>query len=103
MSNWVSDLLDQREYVKDELWRLEQDLKRKSQELAQLKLEASGLGNAGLVVPSSVSGLSKGASAGSRALKKRKRNKQKTSWSALKREAGELQVVLSTLLVLILL
>ena len=33
MSNWVSDLLDQRADVKDELWRLDQDLKRKREEL----------------------------------------------------------------------
>ena len=63
MSNWVSDLLDQRADVNDELWRLEQDLKRKREELEQLKLEASDLSNACLIVASSVWGLSKGASA----------------------------------------
>ena len=36
MSNWVSDLLDQRADVKGELWRLEQDLNRKREELEQL-------------------------------------------------------------------
>ena len=35
MSNWVSDLLDQRADVKDELWKLEEDLKRKRERRAR--------------------------------------------------------------------
>ena len=77
MSCWVSDLLDQRVDAKGELWRLEQDLKSKREELEQLKVEASCLENTGLVVTCSVLGLSKAAAAGTRAPKKKKMNKQK--------------------------
>ena len=55
--NWIDDLVDQRAYVRDELWRLEQDLKSKREELEQLKVKASGLSKAVLVVTSSVPGL----------------------------------------------
>ena len=63
--------------MRDKLWRIEQDLKSKREELEQLKAEASGLRNTGPVVISSVSGLSKGASAGSSENKKMKKSKQK--------------------------
>ena len=66
-------------------------------------LETSGLGYAGPVVPCSVSEqlLSMGASAETRASKKKMgKEKPKTPWPALRREAGVLQVILSTLLVL---
>ena len=77
MSHWISDLWHQRMEVKNELWELEQDLKIKREEMEQLKLEASGLTNAGPVVTSSVSGLSKGATAETRTPQK-KRSKQKS-------------------------
>ena len=68
---------DQRSDVNDELWRLDQDLKRKKEELEQLKSKASGLDNDGPVVPSSISGQkSWGASAETRAPKK-KNSKQR--------------------------
>ena len=72
ISNWVSDLLDQRADVRDEIWTLEQQLKTEKE-----RLEASGLGqksgHAGPVAPCSVLGqpLPKGASAEPRAPKKR--------------------------------
>ena len=81
MSNWVHDLMDQRHEIKAEIWRLEQDMNSKKEELAQLKarkkeLEASGL--KGPIVQSSVSGLSQsGASAETRAPTKKRKNKQK--------------------------
>ena len=80
MSNWVCSLLDQRYDVKREIWKLEQDLNDKREELEQLKAEASGLRNAGPVVTSSVSWLSQdGASAeSSTPKKKRKINKKDT-------------------------
>ena len=37
MSNWVCDLMDQRYEIKAEIWRLEQDLNSKKEELAQLE------------------------------------------------------------------
>ena len=37
MSNQVHDLIDQRHEIKDEIWRLEQDLNSKKEELAQLE------------------------------------------------------------------
>ena len=81
MSNWVHDLMDQRHEIKAEIWRLEQDLNSKKEELAQLEarkkeLEACGL--KGPLVTSSVSGLSQsGASAETRAPTKKKKKKQK--------------------------
>ena len=81
MSYWVCDLMDQRYEIKAEIWRLEQDLNSKKEELAQLEarkkeLEASGL--KGKIAASSVSGLSQGgASAETRAPTKKKKNKQK--------------------------
>ena len=94
LSNWMRDLMDQRHEIKAEIWRLEQDLNSKKEELAQLEarkkeLEASGL--KGPIVASSVSGLSQGgASAETRAPTKKKKNKQETPWPALTREAGVL-------------
>ena len=79
--NWVLDLMDQKYDVQKEIWKLEQDLNGKKEELAQLEarkkeLEASGL--KGPIVTPSVSGLSQGgASAETRAPKKKKKNKQK--------------------------
>ena len=67
--------------MKDEIWRLEQDLKRKKEGQDQFKiekgkLEASVLGHkasdAGLVVPCNISGQSQNASAETRAPKKKK-------------------------------
>ena len=60
MCNWVLDLKDQKSDVEGAIWHLEQELKSKKEELAQLKarkreIEASGL-NAGPVVIPSVSG-----------------------------------------------
>ena len=81
MSNWVHDLMDQRYEIKAEIWRLEQDLNSKKEELApagsqKKELEASGL--KGPIAASSVSGLSQGgASAETRAPTKKKKNKQK--------------------------
>ena len=81
MSNWVHDLMDQRYEIKAEIWRLEQDLNSKKEELAQLEarkkeLEASGL--KGPIAASSVSGLSQGgASAETRAPTKKKKNKKR--------------------------
>ena len=81
MCNWVLDLNDQKYDVQKEMWKLEQDVNGKKEELAQLdtrkiELEASGL--KGPMVTSSVSGLSQGgASAETRAPKKKKKNKQK--------------------------
>ena len=81
MSNWVHDLMDQRYEIKAEMWRLEQDLNSKKEELApagsqKKELEASGL--KGPIAASSVSGLSQGgASAETRAPTKKKKNKQK--------------------------
>ena len=82
MCNWVHDLLDKKADVKDELWRMEQDLRSKREKLAQFKarkreLEGSGLNTAGLVVSSSVSGLSKDSTAETRAPKKKKKGKKK--------------------------
>ena len=55
--NWTHDLLVQRANVRDELWRMEQDLKSKREELEQLEAEDPGLRNIGPVVTFSVSGL----------------------------------------------
>ena len=77
ISNWVSDLLDQRVEVRCELERMEQDLKSKREELEQLKAEASDLRNTGLVVNSSVLGFSGGASAGPNTPNKKKNSKLK--------------------------
>ena len=81
MCNWVLDLKDQKYDVQKEIWKLEQDLNGKKEELAQLEarkkeLEASGL--KGPIVTPSVLGLSQGgASAETRAPKKKKKNKPK--------------------------
>ena len=80
MSNWVRDLMDQRHEIKAEIWRLEQDLNSKKEELAQLEarkkeLEASGL--KGPIAASSVSGLSQGGAAAETRAAKKKKGKQK--------------------------
>ena len=80
--------------VRGELEKMEQDLKSKRKELAQLEarkelLEASGLSLAPRV-PASVPGMSKGASAGPSAPKRQRKNKKKTPWPALTRKAGVL-------------
>ena len=93
MSNWVHDLMDQRHEIKAEIWRLEQDLNSKNEELAQLEarkkeLEASGL--KGPIAASSVSGLSQGgAAAETRAPTKKKKNKQKRHPGLLSQERQE--------------
>ena len=80
MCNWVLDLKDQKYDVQKEIWKLEQDLNGKKEELAQhearkKELEASGL--KGPIVTSSVSGLSQGgASAETRAPKKKNKEKR---------------------------
>ena len=63
MCNWVLDLKDQKYDVQKEIWKLEQDLNGKKEELAQLEarkkeLEASGLKDP--IVTPSVLGLSQG-------------------------------------------
>ena len=63
MCNWVLDLKDQKYDVQKEIWKLEQDLNGKKEELAQLEarkkvLEASGL--KGPIVTPSVLGLLQG-------------------------------------------
>ena len=93
MCNWVLDLKDQKYDVQKEIWKLEQDLNGKKEELAQLEarkkeLEASGL--KGPIVTPSVSGLSQGgASAETRAPKKKKKNKQKRHPGLLSQERQE--------------
>ena len=74
INNWVRDLLDQRADLRIEIWKMEGELDQLKEERS---LEASGLSSAGLGVASSVSGLSKGASAGPSAPKKKKKGKQK--------------------------
>ena len=79
MSNWVLDLKDQRAEMERELCQVELETRRKKGELAQLKArkrewEASSL--KGPVGTSSVSGLSRGVAAETRAPKKKK-SKQK--------------------------
>ena len=59
--NLVLDLKDQKSDVEGAIWHLEQERKRKKDELEQLEarkreIEAFGLNNAGPVVSSSVSG-----------------------------------------------
>ena len=79
MCNWVLDLKDQKYDVQKEIQMLEQDLKDKKEELAQLEArkkerEASGL--KGAIVTYSVSGLSQGgASAETRAPKNKNKEK----------------------------
>ena len=80
MSNWVLDLKDQRADMKSEVYQVELEIRRKKEELAQLKArkiewEASCLN--GPAVTSSVSGKqSQGASAEPGAPKKKKKGKQ---------------------------
>ena len=45
MSNWVCDLMDQRHEIKAEIWRLEQDLNSKKEELAQLEARKKRVGS----------------------------------------------------------
>ena len=68
---------------------MELELEQLKEERERLQWEASGLGGAGQVVASSVSGESQGAPAGPRAPKKDKA-KQETPWLSLTREAGVL-------------
>ena len=89
MSCWIIDLLDQMVDVKGELWRLDQDLRNKREELEQLKVEASGLGSTGPVVTSSVSGFSKGAAAGTGAPKKKKGKQKPKRHLGLSSEEGQ--------------
>ena len=81
MFNWVHDLMDQRYDVKADIWRLEQGLNSKNRSWHSLRPEKKSWEVSGLhltpVVTSSVSGLSKGASAEPEAPKKKKRGKQK--------------------------
>ena len=80
MSNWVCDLRDQRHDVKVDIWRWGQELKS-MKELTQLEVRKKESMASGLchmpVVPSSVSGLSKGTSAEPGAPKRKKKNKPK--------------------------
>ena len=89
MCKQVQDL---RSVVRGELESLEQELKSKKDELAQLEarkemLEASGFAP-GISVR--VPGMSMGASAEPSAPKKKKKKKKKTPWPALTRRAGVL-------------
>ena len=77
VSNWVRDLLDQRADLRVEIGRMELELEQLKEERDRVHREVSGLGGAGHVAASSVSGKSQGASAGPRAPKKKKA-KQKT-------------------------
>ena len=81
MCNWVLDLKDQNYDVQKDIWKLEQDLNGKKEELAQLearKKELKAFSLKGQIVTPNVSGLSQGgASAETRAPKKKKKNKQK--------------------------
>ena len=81
MCNWVLDMKDQRYDMQKEIWKLEQDLNGKKEDLAQLearKKELEAFGLKGPLVTSSVSGLSQGgASADTRAPKQKMKNKQK--------------------------
>ena len=61
MGNWVHDLIDQRSDLQGEMHQLEQELAQL--EAMKKELEASGLCLSSPVVPSSVSQLSKSASA----------------------------------------
>ena len=76
MCRQVQDL---RSVVRDEIEKLEQDLKSKREELPQCEARRGRLDAFGLAlrVPASVPGMSKGASAGPSVPKKKKRNKQK--------------------------
>ena len=89
ISNWVSDLLDQRVDVRCELERMEQDLKGEREELEQLMAKASGLRNTGLVVTSSVSWLSRGASAGPGTPHKKKKKSKEKRHPGLSSEGGQ--------------
>ena len=75
ISNWVRDLLDQRPDLRIEIWKMEGELDQLKEE--KDSLEASGLCSGGLGVAYSISGLSKGVSAGPSAPKKKKKGKQK--------------------------
>ena len=98
--------------MKDEILRLEQGLKSKKEEMEQLKiekgnLEASCLGqeasNTGLVVPCSVSGshfLRVLQPRQGQPKRKRASKTPRDTLASLRREAGVLQVIHSTLLVL---
>ena len=75
ISNWVRDLLDQTAYLRNEIGKMEWELNQFKEK--KEGLEVSGLSHTGLVVASSVSGESQGASAGPSAPKKKKKGKQK--------------------------
>ena len=79
MSRLVTDLLDQRAELRDEIWQMEQEPKRKKEE--KKRLETSGVGldlASGLVVPVGVPGQPpKGASTEPRASKKMGRHMAK--------------------------
>ena len=89
----VRDLMDQRHEIKAEIWRLEQDLNSKKEEVAQLEARKKELAASGLkdpIVTSSVSGLSQcGASAETRVPTKKKKNKQKRHPGLLSQERQE--------------
>ena len=72
VSNWVRDLSDQRADLRVEIGRMEMELEQLKEERERMEREVSGLGGAGQVAASSVSGKSQGALAGPRAPKKKK-------------------------------
>ena len=72
MANWVNDLMDQRPDLQGEIHQLEKEL---GQLEVRKKLKVSSLRLSSPVLPSSVSGLSKGASAGT-SIPKRKRRRR---------------------------
>ena len=67
VSNWVRDLLDQRDDLRVEIGRMELDSELFKEERERMEREVSGLGGAGQVAASSVLGKFQGASAGQRA------------------------------------
>ena len=91
--NWVLDLKDQKYDVQKEIWKLEQDLNGKKEELAQLearKKELEAFCLKGPIVTSSVSGLFQGdASAETRAPKKKNEIKQKRHTGLSSQEGQE--------------
>ena len=72
VSNWVRDLLNQGVDLSVEVGRMELGLEELKEERERLEWEASGLGVAGQVAASSVSGKYQDASVGTRSPKKKK-------------------------------
>ena len=93
MSNWVHDLMDQRHEIKAEIWRLEQDLNSKNEELAQLEARKKRVGslwsegsNSSIQCFRVVSGWCCSWDKGTH--KEKEKQTKETPWPALTREAG---------------